>query len=318
VQHFITDCPDRAKPPDSYVCKICSQPGHFVRDCPTKHAVGDTGGRKPREGYVCRACASTEHYIDDCPVAQQGRNATGWKDNTKEIVPGECWFCLSNPALAKHLIVSIGSECYLTLSKGQLTPTQGASEHPNQTAVPGGGHVLIVPIAHYPTLASIAPDLAPPVMNEIDKYKSALHALFAKNSAAMVTFEVARLSARGGHAHVQVMPVPLKLQDKVEQAFIDYGRQEGVEFEEDPAGAMQSCVDGRKSYFLVDLPEGKKMVHIMRDPRAFNLQFGRQVLVNLLEMPDRLDWKACVQTDEDEKADAQLFKTAFSAFDPSL
>lgn len=42
-----------------------------MRDCPTKHAVGDTGGRKPREGYVCRACGSEGHYIDDCPVANQ-------------------------------------------------------------------------------------------------------------------------------------------------------------------------------------------------------------------------------------------------------
>lgn len=38
----------------------------------------------------------------------------------------------------------------------------------------------------------------------------------------------------------------------------------------------------------------------------------------MLNMPERLDWKACAQTDEDEKADTQLFKTAFAAFDPSL
>lgn len=91
----------------------------------------------------------------------------------------------------------------------------------------------------------------------------------------MVTFEVARLSAKGGHAHVQVVPVPMKLQDKVEQAFLDYGRQQGIEFEEDPEGAMQSCRDGLKSYFRVDLPGGKKMVHLMHDTRAFSLQFGR-------------------------------------------
>ena len=47
------------------------KPGHFIRDCPVKNAVGDTGGRKPREGYVCRACGSELHYIQDCPVANQ-------------------------------------------------------------------------------------------------------------------------------------------------------------------------------------------------------------------------------------------------------
>jgi len=294
------------------------KPGHFVRDCPTKHAVGDTGGKKPREGYVCRACASTEHYIDDCPIAKQGRNPSFRKDPGKEIAPDECWFCLSNPALAKHLIVSIGTECYVTLSKGQITPTQNAEEHHNATSVPGGGHVLIIPIAHYPTLASITSEIASPIISEVERYKSALHALFAKHGAAMVAFEVARLSAKGGHAHVQVVPIPINLKDKVEHAFINQGKQHGIEFETDPDGALQACADGKRSYFRVDLPGGKKMVYLIRDTKLFNLQFGRQVLVSLLDMLERMDWKACAQSDDDDKVDAQLFKTAFTAFDPSL
>lgn len=316
--HFINDCPDRTKPQDGYICRICNMPGHFVRDCPTKHAVGDTGGKKPREGYVCRACASTEHYIDDCPVAQQGRQPYSRKKTEREIAPDECWFCLSNPALAKHLIVSIGTECYVTLSKGQITATQNAVDHPNKTSIPGGGHVLIVPIAHYPTLASITPDLASSVISEVERYKSALHALFARYGSAMVTFEVARLSAKGGHAHVQVIPIPVGLENKVEQAFINQGKQYGIEFESDANGALEACADGKRGYFRVDLPDGKKMVYLMKDSTPFNLQFGRQVLVSLLDMPERMDWKACVQSDDDDKLDAQLFKKAFKPFDPSL
>jgi hypothetical protein len=70
-------------------------------------------------------------------------------------------------ACSKHLIVSIGSECYLTLPKGQIIPTQSSADHVD---VPGGGHVLIVPITHYPTLSTIPPDLAPPILEETDKY----------------------------------------------------------------------------------------------------------------------------------------------------
>ena len=57
----------------------------------------------------------------------------------------ECWFCLSNPAVTKHLIVSIGTETYVTLPKGQLcrTSKDGPSE---DSPVPGGGHVLIIPV----------------------------------------------------------------------------------------------------------------------------------------------------------------------------
>ena len=66
---------------------------------------------------------------------------------------------------SKHLIVAIGSECYVTLPKGQIIPTQSAAEHVD---VPGGGHVLIVPITHYPTYSTIPPDLAQPIVEETD------------------------------------------------------------------------------------------------------------------------------------------------------
>ncbi len=69
----------------------------------------------------------------------------------------------------KHLIVSIGTECYLTLPKGQILPT-GKGVSKDLSPIPGGGHVLIVPITHYPTLHTIPPDLALPIVDEVEKY----------------------------------------------------------------------------------------------------------------------------------------------------
>ncbi|GLB34795.1 putative zinc knuckle [Lyophyllum shimeji] len=317
TEHFINDCPERAQPPDGYVCKICHTPGHFVRDCPTRDALGDTGGKKPKEGYVCRACGSELHLLEDCLVANQrppqGERRGGRRRPPKEIAPDECWFCLSNPNLAKHLIVAIGSECYLTLPKGQIIPTQSAAA---DVLVPGGGHVLIVPITHYPTYTTIPSDLAQPIVEETENFKSALQAMYAKHGAAPVMFEVGRLSAKGGHAHAQSVPVPLSLADQVGEAFIQEGRQFGIDFEEDPDAAMQSCANGKGSYFKVDLPDGRKLVHLMKDHVPFSIQFGRQVLVNLMGMPDRFDWKACMLPEDEDKADAQAFKAAFAPFDP--
>ncbi|KAG6917921.1 hypothetical protein DXG01_000358 [Tephrocybe rancida] len=318
TEHFINDCPERAQPPDGYVCKICGTPGHFVRDCPTRDAQGDTGGKKPKPGYVCRACGSELHLLEDCLVANQrppqGERRGGRRGPPREIGPDECWFCLSNPNLAKHLIVAIGSECYVTLPKGQIIPTQPSTDH---GLVPGGGHVLIVPITHYPTYSTIPPDLAEPIVDETQKYKSALQAMYAKHGAVGVTFEVGRLSAKGGHAHVQSVPVPLTLKDKVEAAFIQEGQQFGIDFEEDADSAIESCADGKGSYFKVDLPDGRKMVHLIKDQVPFSIQFGRQVLVNLMGMPDRFDWKACMLPEDEDRADAQDFKAAFAPFDPS-
>lgn len=69
----------------------------------------------------------------------------------------------------KYLIVAVGTECYVTLPKGQIIPTHDEQRHMDGPTVPGGGHVLIVPISHYPTLAAIAPDIAPPILDEIDR-----------------------------------------------------------------------------------------------------------------------------------------------------
>lgn len=43
----------------------------------------------------------------------------------------------------------------------------------------------------------------------------------------------------------------------------------------------------------------------------------RQALVSLLGTLDRLDWKACMLSEEEDKADAQAFKTAFAPFNPA-
>jgi len=40
-------------------------------------------------------------------------------------------------------------------------------------------------------------------------------------------------------------------------------------------------------------------------------------LANLLGLQNRIDWKACAQTEAEEKKDALAFKAAFAAFDPA-
>ncbi|KAL1668511.1 CwfJ C-terminus 1-domain-containing protein-like protein [Schizophyllum commune] len=335
--HFIQDCPERPIPKEGFICKLCNEPGHFVRDCPTKHAVGDTGGRKPKPGYVCRACGSEDHYIEDCPSGRGGPRHSGGggtrgrgRGPPKEITTDECWFCLSNPNIAKHLIVAIGTECYVSLPKGQLIPTHPIGDEPRDALVdvPGGGHVLIIPITHYPTFHTIPADLAPAILEETEKYKYALRSLYAKHGAAGVFFEVARLGRKGGHAHVQCVPVPRRLGGDgadtslealskfVETAFKDEGAHQGLTFEEDADAALEACAGGAGGYFRVDLPDGRKMVYLIRDHVPFGVQFGRQVMANLLGRPERMEWQACVLSDDEDTADAKAFREAFAPFNP--
>lgn len=114
-------------------------------------------------------------------------------------------------------------------------------------------------------------------LTEPCSFKKALASLYNKTGAAPVFFEVARLSAKGGHAHVQAVPVPIGLKDKIEKHFVEEGKRQGIDFEEDADGALEACQGGSGGYFRVDLPGGKKMVHLMKDNVPFSIQFGRSV-----------------------------------------
>ncbi|BEJ18171.1 hypothetical protein CspHIS471_0704480 [Cutaneotrichosporon sp. HIS471] len=311
--HWIQDCPQKAsmdpsKPPPGYVCNICKSTEHYIRECPQRELERVRGPRPPPAGYVCKACGKAEdHYIKDCPVVKE-RDANRNR-NKKDLGPAECWFCLSNPKVTKHLIVGIGSETYVTLPKGQLIPTHGREK----PLVPGGGHVLIIPIAHHPTLLSIPAADAMEIITEIESYKSALRQCYAQYSSVPVFFEVGRLAGRGGHAHVQVVPVPSDMADKVFDAFTKAGESYGLNWEDDPERAL-SRVGPAGNYFKVECPDGRKMVHLLRN--NFDLQFGRKVLAGLLDIHDRGNWQECVQSDAEDKEDAHKFKAALKPFLP--
>ncbi|GAA5875458.1 hypothetical protein JCM16303_000635 [Sporobolomyces ruberrimus] len=276
-------------PPDNYTCRICEQKGHWIQECPEKETR-------------------------DAERAAQRTTNGGPRGPIKPISPDECWFCLSNPKVTKHLIASIGSETYLTLPKGQVCST-------DQSPVPGGGHVLLIPIAHYPTLRSIPSDVSAQVLEEVELYKQALKSCFTKFGADMIVFEMARTSGKGGHAHIQICPIPSSLSSEAESTFTAQAQKYGFDLEEvsdHTAFYRDAETDGKGTdYFKVDLPNGKTLVHWIKKEERFGLQFGRETVALLLHTPDRVDWKQCAKSDEDEKKDTQRFKSAFKSFDPS-
>jgi len=173
-------------------------------------------------------------------------------------------------------------------------------------------------IAHYQTLRSIPPDAAAPILDEVAQYKAALDKTYQQHAHRLLSFEVGRMGTKGGHAHVQCVPVPTALADAAEAHFRAEGEKNGVRFleDEEAAGFLARAPGGTESYFRVDLPGGKVLVHVI-DGKGFNLQFGRIATALLLGKPERVDWKACAGSEGEEKADTKAFKEAFKAFDPS-
>lgn len=241
--------------------------------------------------------------------------------------PSECFFCLSNPNVATHLITSIGSDCYLTIAKGPLTT---ASTFP-KLGFPG--HMLIVPLTHAATFSAMGdPDTTKSTYDEMQKYRTALHSMLeekAEGQLGAVTWEVSR--GGGIHIHWQFLPVHSNMVTRglVEAAFkVEADNLKYPKFERQSAEVAAS---DQGDHFRVwihapkndsDGQNGSPTETILTLPLSgqfrFDLQFGRIVMAKLLELENRVNWRDAGQSQAEETADAEAFKAAFKSFDFSL
>lgn len=155
------------------------------------------------------------------------------------VNPDSCFLCLSNPAIATHLIASVAEDTYMALARGPLV-------------TPGGRHVMVVPLAHTPILPVNDDDdkdtksnitgnridhiEARRIRAEEQQYLSSLAKTYLSiddkknetNSASsssssslksqvVVAFEISR--SQNIHIHTQVIALPLGSVEGVVEAF---------------------------------------------------------------------------------------------------
>jgi hypothetical protein len=230
------------------------------------------------------------------------------------VAPADCWFCLSNAQCAKHLIVTIGTECYVAMPKGQLPSTSDGS-----SPIPGGGHVLIIPIEHIASLRGSDDDAGRrSIAQEMEQWRSALRKAYSSFNAVMVSWEICRTSnTRAGHMQCQVLPIPRRRFDGLKQYVREMAKEADYEFEEDQERAKRFfSLDeqtGHDDYFRFDF-DGETWLMLIKPERRFNLQFPRQTLAAYLGTPDRADWRKCARSEAIETAENKAFKSAFQEF----
>lgn len=249
--------------------------------------------------------------------------------------PEQCFFCLSNPNIATHLITSIGNECYLTTAKGPLST---ADTFPS-LGFPG--HMLIIPLTHSPTLSLITEqETRKATYTEMQRYRESLQSMLQHRSngkLGAVTWEVSR--GNGIHVHWQFLPAPADMVSKglVEAAFkveaenLEYPKFEQPNATEDASSepgdffrvwiwGPSRSEDGQDSEGGEKKKEGVEKVLILplTPDFRFDIQFGRRVMAKLLGLEKRISWRDDVQSQEEEETDANLFKDSFKKFDFSL
>lgn len=256
-----------------------------------------------------------------------------------EVTPDKCFFCLSNPKVAIHLIVSIGEFAYVTTTKGPLTVKNKDLNF--------SGHGLIIPIQHIPTLRSIkdtndVEDL--PVYKEIVKYQDCLYNTISSISKDydLVFWEISR--SKNIHYHFQFLPI---LSTVIENNFekrlesqISYNNEKfcsGNNNKNKPLSYIKietGDIENEKllhevinseDYMLIKILKGgeekKQVTYLFRlytDDRTIDLQFPRKVLSFILKAPKRLHWEKCVQSISEESEQAEALKLAMKKFDFTL
>ncbi|VVC31052.1 HIT-like domain,Cwf19-like protein, C-terminal domain-2,Cwf19-like, C-terminal domain-1 [Cinara cedri] len=214
---------------------------------------------------------------------------------TNKINLDDCWFCLGSNKVVKHMIVSVGDQAYLAGTVGPLIKE----------------NLLIATVGHYQSLVHL-PKKAD---FEVHALKYSLNKYFQSTGRGPIYYERNIMSV---HFNLQVIPVPNSMVDRIEQAFLAKFKECGLKFVLVPKNALLHQIIRSKGYFYLELPNKKCYLYNIEadDKTRFPLQLAREVLASksLLDVEDRIDWRKCKQTPEEEINDINTFRSAFKTF----
>ncbi|KAJ1886717.1 hypothetical protein LPJ66_009486, partial [Kickxella alabastrina] len=256
-------------PPVNYVCKICKQPGHWIQDCPSKEeSKRQRTDNLPPAKYVCKKCNQSGHWVSECPDAAANAAAA-----TAKIL-SNCWFCLSNPDVDQNLMVAIGDEAYMTISKGALVvggdkDVSGFEGH--VSPIPGGGHVLIVPITHMDSLRRARnsdSDSDKSLCAEIGRWVGSVAGMFAGYGCIPLVFETCRFFPHV-HTTLQIVPIPMAKAATFRDTLNKLCEEDGLEVCE---GHPEGHIDGYFAFNDITSMDGKELfIRIPKRGKSFNL-----------------------------------------------
>lgn len=239
------------------------------------------------------------------------------------VNPDQCFFCLSNPKVETHMIISIGTNAYLTVAKGPLT-------RPSKN-LKFSGHAIIIPIEHIPTIRKTSTNvIESAVYQEIEQYKKSLVRAFLeqKPQFRLVFFEINRLD--NIHQHIQVLPIPSELVDtQFPKALEEKARINNEEFnknhklnflrfDNDSDDEFKRIITSSDYIsFTIYTGENEKIHWIseINEAKPVDLQFPRRVLAFTLKCPKRLYWDKCQQPKFKETTDCEEFKFFYKNYD---
>ncbi|KAL7538945.1 hypothetical protein ACHAWF_006251 [Thalassiosira exigua] len=227
----------------------------------------------------------------------------------------DCWFCLASPTCEKHLIVSVRDEVYVTMPKGAADPR----------------HALIVPVEHGGSGAMVDSRLAPELIRVRDELRAHARTKLGKD---LFVFERCFETRGGYHSHVNLVPVDAASGPSIRSKMMEMATRCGFALKEITSDLGLSALgdDWSGGYFYAEVPlpggggDFRRFVYRAGDGdeggangeggggagRRVPLQFGREVLAEVMGNPNIAQWKACVVSKEKEDELAEEFRQSLS------
>lgn len=256
------------KPRPGYVCKRCHSDQHFFKNCPHSDSYD-------RPKYVCHICHEPGHKIQNCPKKTE-------RGAIDKSAPDSCWFCLSNPAIRKHLIVHIGNEMYVTLAKGGLIPE----------------HFLVIPIEHHGSNIGLSVSMQ-------SEMKKLLESISVSRKEPL--FVWCQRHNPSHHLHLQVISLAPTKRPNFETFIDEYCVAKNyslVATEE----ALSRNMNGFYAFIFENGSISCEWCCEIAAGEYFPASFGRELIATRLNLAERIDWRLSPLTEKEETELVQGFQ----------
>jgi len=213
-----------------------------------------------------------------------------------------CWFCLDNPEADKSLLVHETAHSYLVLDKGPI------DNH----------HFLIVPQEHLESSLHLSDEC----LQDMQFIEAKLQEFYKEEGKAYIRFErYFKLNKKVSHMMINYVAFPHGMYPAVFEMFELFCRTTQMNFVElnDEKGMLkQHAATGE---YFIDLKfanpvegEHKHLACILTEAMSSNLGpgFMRDFVCQVLNRPEKVNWKNCLRPKEQEEFLIHRMKKLFN------
>jgi hypothetical protein len=248
-------------------------------------------------------------------LARQRQGGRSGKRREVQIViepHADCWFCLINPKVEKHMIVTVSPMAYVAGARGPVNDA----------------HVLIMPVKHAPCYAACPPDL----QKVLDVHVAAIRKMCIAEGEEVLVWErwIPMGVSAANHMQIQLVPIERKqagsARDELERLAQMHlgGGLKKISSHKEVVEHLND--DSTTPYLYFECPgdataKGRVVERYVFAGGNANaripMNFGREWACSLLDARDRLDWRQVQDDRQTEERLAKRFRDAFLPFEPS-